>query len=74
MDGCARGQEIYDTKYKNVLEPAMNGKYAVIDLATGDISIAERFQSLGNILRSTAPGNRSLYVMLIGVPALFTMG
>ena len=51
MDVCARGQEIYDTKYKSVLEPAMNGKYAVIDLATEDISIVERFQSLGNILR-----------------------
>jgi len=74
MDVCKRGQEIYETKYKDKLEPAQNGRYAVINVATKGIEILEAFHSLEGTLSAASRENTPLYVMRIGFPALFTIG
>lgn len=52
---CDRGAEIYAAQIKPQVEPQENGKFIVIDIASGDYEIAEDMLAASHRLRERRP-------------------
>lgn len=65
-----KGQEIYDTKLRNQLEPYENGKYVVIDIETEDHFVADSLDEALTSARQKYP-NHLFHTVKIGSPGVY---
>ena len=62
------GQEIYDSKLKELLEPGSNGLFVAIELATSSYSVGSTIVEAIEKAELTSP-NANFHVVRIGFPA-----
>lgn len=60
-----RAQELYDRQLKPLLEPAQNGRYAVINPENGDYAVGDTTTEAGAIMRRRYP-EQLFYEVRIG--------
>ncbi len=70
---CDRGAEIYAAQIKARVEPQENGKFIVIDIASGDYEIAEDMLAASHRLRERRPASVRFGGM-VGYPAAYQLG
>ena len=66
----ALGQEIYETRIRHLVEPGGQGKYVVLDIATGDYAIGTDVGYTTQELRTRRP-DAILYTVRIGYPSVY---
>ena len=70
---CDRGAAIYAAQIKDLVEPQENGKFIVIDIASGDYEIAEDMLDASHRLRERRPDSVRFGGM-VGYPAAYQLG
>ena len=69
----SRGEEIYEQRIRQDVEPGNKGKFVVIDIETGDYEVDE--DDLQATKRALAKRSDAvLYGLRIGYPAAYTLG
>jgi hypothetical protein len=68
-----RGQRIYEQQLRQLLEPAHNGKYVVIDVDTGEYELDADHLAASDRAAAKHP-NASLYATRVGSPTLGRVG
>ena len=66
----ARGEAIYSSQLRAILEPDHHGEFVAIDVETGDCAVAGEAHEASDQLRSRRPA-ASILVERIGYPAVF---
>jgi hypothetical protein len=65
-DLSKRGLELYDSKLRDILEPAQNNRYVAIHVPTGDFAVADSSgDAMREILKRHAPDGQ-LVIRRIG--------
>ena len=71
---CSRGQALYETKLKPIVETESNiGKLISIDIETGDYEIADSLITTGDRLRARHP-EVVMFGARIGYDAVYAVG
>ena len=65
-----RGDEIYSTMLRDVLEPQYNGQFVAIDVESQDYELADEAMDASDRLRQRQPDGQVL-VKRVGYPAAF---
>ncbi len=68
-----RGQEIYREKYQSEYETRYHGKFVVIDIATGEASVADSSEEAFEDARQKSPQG-VFYLLRVGFPAAYRVG
>lgn len=66
-----KGQEIYDEKLKNELEPEYNGKFVVIEVESEEYFVDESLEQALEKAKKKFP-DKVFYSTRIGYPGVFT--
>jgi hypothetical protein len=72
-DVIRRGKDIYAHALRARLEPAQNGRFVAIDVASGDSEVADEVLQAVDRLRARRPGVLP-YVHRVGYPAAYKLG
>lgn len=63
---AARGQTLYDTLLKSVLEGEHSNRYVVIHVDSGDYAVGRTFTEANRIMQTRYPGQGRLFGRKIG--------
>lgn len=69
----SRGEEIYEQRIRQDVEPGNKGKFVVIDIETGDYEVDEDDLQATKRALAKRP-DAVLYGLRIGYPAAYTLG
>jgi len=72
-DIAEKGEQIYDTQLRDLLEPDYTGKFVAIDVHSGDYAIADTILGAANGLTAKRPASEN-YIMKIGYSTAVAMG
>jgi hypothetical protein len=68
-----RGQEIYDSRLREILEPHLKGRIVSIDIETGEYAVGKTGLAAGTQLLAAKP-HAELFCIRIGYPTLRKFG
>jgi len=72
-DIAVRGEEIYNTELRGLLEEANRGRYLALDIKSGEYEMGDAYLPLWDRLRQRNP-DAIIYTLRIGYPALGRIG
>lgn len=67
------GEELYDRDIRRLVEPGNEGRFAVVDVLTGNYQVADSVLAASDLARAQNP-DAVLYVVRVGFPVVYRVG